>query len=695
MALEYLPLLLPTIPLIVALLAPLSGRIDRIVTQVALGLFGSYAESRKRFNTRQVSVLKGAHFGETYKVYASKTFLYATLVALVGAIGGVYLFVGVRAVLITTDIPSQLPWLLGFFLERPAEMNVGQLFAILLASSATIGVFGAFSTYQVRWTMSRYVANDRERRIDATLKRNVAFIYALSRSGMPFPKILRTLSAHTGVYGESAREIRVTVKDLDIYGSDLLSALERMRDRTPSESLEDFAENLGSVLRSGRSIPEFLREQYDRFKDEERAQQEQFLELLGTLAEAYVTVFVAGPLFLITILVVIGLLLGGTLEFLRVLVYLLLPLSTVGFVIYLDSITEDVREIPEDGPESEVRDRFADVRVRDPGGRTIADGGVTPTAANWYRLSIYRRLRPAISRLRDPVRLLTEEPVLILLGTVPLGLLWVVAAWWQPLTAGVNELSAYDDPLILATLFVTGSFAVTYEVSRRRVKAIEASVPDFLDRLASTNEAGMAIVESFERVVRSDLGALSEELRKTWADIMWGAHVESALQRFQTRVQTPAITRVVTLTTNAMRATNDIGPVLRIAADEAKSTQRLERDRRNELLTYMVVVYIAFFVFLVIVVSLDTVFIPSIPTGEEFAGGAASGATGIGLGGTLQNLTQATKDAYGLLFFHAAIIQGFFSGFVAGQMGEGSVKAGAKHATLMLAIAYVVFLVFG
>jgi flagellar protein FlaJ len=258
----------------------------------------------------------------------------------------------------------------------------------------------------------------------------------------------------------------------------------------------------------------------------------------------------------------------------------------------------------------------------------------------------------------------------------------------------VTAFAAYDDALIQATLFVSGTFAVTYEVSQRRIRAIQASVPDFLDRLASTNEAGMAIVESFERVVRTDLGALSTELQRTWADITWGAHVERALSRLQYRVQTPAITRVVTLTTNAMSATNDIGPVLRIAADEAKSTRRLERDRRNELLTYMVVVYISFFVFLVIVVALDTVFIPSIPTGEEFAGTAGSG-TGLGFGGNLQNLTQATKDAYSLLFFHAGIVQGFISGFVAGQMGEGSVKAGAKHGTVMLAIAYVVFLIFG
>ncbi|MFB6095371.1 MAG: type II secretion system F family protein [Halodesulfurarchaeum sp.] len=694
MVLEFLPLLLVLLLILPPALAPVSALTDTALTRIALSVFGPYAQRRRSGNTRQVGWLRSAHVAETYRAYASKTFLYASMVALAGGIAGAYLFAALLTALNTPGIAAQLPEPLGTFLTDMETLGPLQLFVLLLISNATVGVFGGFITYQLRWGYPRYVAGDRRRRIDSTIKRNVAFIFALSRSGMPFPKILGILSQNTGVYGETAREIGVTVKDIDLFGTDLLTALRRMSKRTPSEELEDLAENLGSVLRSGRSIPSFLRDQYEYFKAEEEAQQEQFLDLLGTLAEAYVTVFVAGPLFLITILVIMGLLLGGTLSFLRAMVYLIIPLSTIGFVIYLDSVTEDIREMVGEEEFTPETGRFSDIRVAAHGSAGAADGGRVRHARNWYRLEIYRTLRPYLRRLRDPFRLLTEDPVAILLVTVPIAAIWVVAAWFPTLNAGVTAIGAYDDPLIQATLFVTGSFALVYEVHRRRLKAIEAAIPDFLDRLASTNEAGMAIVESFGRTIRSDLGALTPELERAWADIQWGAHVENALVRFQRRVETPAITRVVTLTTNAMSATNDIGPVLRIAADEAQASRRLERERRNELLTYLVVVYMAFFVFLVIVVALDQVFIPSIPTAEQYPAGAGSGVAGVGLGGNLQQLTQATKDAYSLLFFHAGIVQGFVSGFVAGQMGEGSVKAGAKHATGMLAIGYLVFIVF-
>ncbi|MEF8771591.1 type II secretion system F family protein [Halodesulfurarchaeum sp.] len=669
----------------------MSHRVNQLVSRIALSLFGTFVSERRSINVRQVASLAGAHDPDTYRVYAAKTFLYATLAALAGSVFGVYIFIAVRQAMVAAGIPDLMPWLLGVLRNEPSEMGILGLFVLLLLSSATIGAIGAYGAYQIRWYLPRYAAGERSRRVDSTLKRNIAFLFALSRSGMPFSQVLRTLGKHTAVYGETAREFSVTMKDIDLLGADLVSSIERTSQRTPSDQLEEFTKNLASVLRSGGSLTDFLQEQYAYFLDEESAQQQRFIELLGALAEAYVTVFVAGMLFLITILVVVGLLLGGTLTFLHILVYLILGLANVGFIIYLDTVTEDRAD-----PEQEVSYEAESALVPELSvSENPTDRQTSGTEAkNRYRLAIARRLGPIRRALRDPARLLTDRPSTILAVTVPFGLLWLVAAWWPTLVTGVVDPAALDDALIQVTLFVTGTYAVTYEIGHRRVKQIEAAIPDFLERLAATNEAGMSMVESFGRVARSDLGALSTEMRRTWADMQWGAHMETALRRFEHRIRTPAITRVTTLTTNAMGATNDIGPVLRIAADEAKSARRLERDRRNELLTYVVVVYVAFFVFLGIVLALDQVFIPSIPTGVDVGGGAAPG-TGLGIGGSLGELTDAKKDAYGLVFFHAGIIQGYVSGFVAGMMSDGRLSSGAKHATAMLAIAYVFFLIFG
>jgi len=46
------------------------------------------------------------------------------------------------------------------------------------------------------------------------------------------------------------------------------------------------------------------------------------------------------------------------------------------------------------------------------------------------------------------------------------------------------------------------------------------------------------------------------------------------------------------------------------------------------------------------------------------------------------------------IFLHLTLVQGFFSGLVAGKMGEGSVSAGLKHSLVMMLLGYVVLKFF-
>ena len=154
-------------------------------------------------------------------------------------------------------------------------------------------------------------------------------------------------------------------------------------------------------------------------------------------------------------------------------------------------------------------------------------------------------------------------------------------------------------------------------------------------------------------------------------------------------MSTASVTRVVTLIRNAMRASNEIGPVLRIAAEQARADQRLRRQRRQEMATYLIVIYISFIVFLVVIMAIDYVLIPNLPDTTVDAS-AASGAPGV-VGG----IEGGTVPTYRLVFLHAALVQSLLSGLVGGMMGGGSLKDGVKHATVMLSITYLVLTLLG
>jgi len=219
------------------------------------------------------------------------------------------------------------------------------------------------------------------------------------------------------------------------------------------------------------------------------------------------------------------------------------------------------------------------------------------------------------------------------------------------------------------------------------LQRLESAIPDMLERLASLNEAGVAVVSSFDRVRRSDLGELNAEVDRIWRDIKWGATVEQALNRFERRVQTPSVTRTVTLLTNSMRASNEIGPVLRIASEQARADQRLKRKRKQEMFTYIIVIYVSFLVFLVVIGAIDRVLIPNLPTQDALTGGSSA----VQSAPSFLQINSEKVDQYRLTFFHAGLIQAMLSGLVGGQMGGGSIKDGMKHASIMLLITYLVF----
>jgi flagellar protein FlaJ len=259
-------------------------------------------------------------------------------------------------------------------------------------------------------------------------------------------------------------------------------------------------------------------------------------------------------------------------------------------------------------------------------------------------------------------------------------------------SASIPELvGIVDGPIVQVTILALLGIAVAHEVRKRRVRAVEAEMPDFLDRMASINEAGATVVGSLGRLSDAELGRLSDEIGRVWRDIEWGATVGEAMARMERRTGAPTVSRAVTLIRNAMAASGDISPVLRIAADEAKEIRRLERERRQEMLTYLVVIYVSFFVFLGIIVALTVSFIPAIESAGAAGGvGGGGGVAGVDPG-VLGGLGDVDTAAYELLFFHAAAIQGICSGIVAGQLGEGSVSDGVKHATVLLLFAYGVF----
>lgn len=680
----FIPLLIGIALSGVLLLPLLSDRAEIVLDGIGQALLSETVNTDQR-QRDQLPHMEAAHVPRSHRSFSSQTVLYSILA-------------GIATGCMSLTIVWELLSFLGGMTDSAnivARLDAVGLFelwprvgiTVVLSGTAAVAV-GVLANW-LRWVVLGQQSYARGSQIDATLPRTVAFMYALSRSGMAFPQVLRTLADNRRVYGEAAVEVNATVQQMDLFGVDLQTAIEDMGDRTPSENMAELSENLGSVLGSGRSLSSYLRSQYERYKEEAEAQQEQYLELLATLAEAYVTVLVAGPLFVITTLAVIGLVLQDTLPVIRVMTYVGIPLATFAFIVYVDSVTESVGTPGEGDP-------MDDDTLTMQQGPTATDGGVAGERWRLQRemLDIYDRLDRVLTWLTQPWQIILRRPTLTLWITAPFALGWIAVSIGEFERSLFGVLEAVVPPLTEAVIVMLGIYSVVYEIQKRRARSIEKAIPDFLDRFASVNDAGMSIVESFRRVKDSDLGGLTPELERAWQDIQWGSDVATALQRMDRRVRSPVVTRAVTLSTNAMETSDDIAPVLEIAADEARSTHVLNRQRKQTMLTYLVVIYVSFFVFLGIMAALMVSFIPAIEDVMAQMAESTSGSTGAAPGGGLGIVGSGGEtniSGYETIFFHVTLIQSACSGLVAGQLGQNSVKDGVKHVTIMLLITYVLF----
>lgn len=669
--------------------------IERFLNRLSRLLFARFVSPSPGRERR----LEAAYISTTYPTYAAKTLLFTLLAFIAGLITGAYIIAGVMTVMeplvrTLSGLPDTITHPIGIRHDYTFDITHRTRWIVLVLGGIAIGILTAVLSYVLRWQLPASDAAVRAQGIEEGLPRTTAFMFALSRGGMEFPQILRTLARNREVYGETAKEMNVAVREMDMFGRDMITALRRMSRRTPSEQFKTFSENMTSILQSGSDLSVFFREQYERFRDEQEQRQEEVLELLATIAEMYVTVLVAGMLFLITILLVFGLLVADTFMLLVLLIYIMIPLGNAAFALILQQKLDELGIAKKSGAKYlQHLDPTTPVNDSPQLSQTQPDGGIASAheQENRRMLTLYDKMSRFKRFMRNPLRTFLRNPTRVLWVTVPIALLVLFVRMPAAFQAEGIAYRVLDDLLIQSALFVLITYAVVREYYKRRINKIEAATPELLERLASLNEAGMSVVEGFERLRGSDLGVLTPEIERIWRDIEYGSNVDDSLVRFGRRVRTIAVTRVVTLLTNAMRASGDMGPVLRVAAEQARAEVKLRRKRQQQMMTYLVVIYVSFFVFLVIVVAVNEVLIPSLP---ETVPTPDSDDVSRLPGGADQfsQLGEVNKAAYSLIFFHGAMIQAACAGFIAGQLGEGSLRDGAKHAAIMVTIAYIAFI---
>lgn len=305
------------------------------------------------------------------------------------------------------------------------------------------------------------------------------------------------------------------------------------------------------------------------------------------------------------------------------------------------------------------------------------------------KLEQERQTRKGFGRfMKHPFEVLTEKPENILIVCIPLGLLFFIGGFiFMVRSYGMSVLfktTSIDDFLVFALLICIIPLAVLDFREQMRIKNLENALPNFFRDLAGMNDSGMTLPNAVHIVATAEYGALTPHIRKLDNEMSWGVGFVEALYRFGNGLGTNLSDRSVDLIAKASRAGGDISEVLRAAAKDTFETVNLQQERFNNMIIYVIIVLVAFAVFLFVIAILVSSFLTTMA--EAGATATASGAHGFG--GIIDLFL------YKRLFSHAAMLQAFFSGLVAGQMGEGRFVGGLKYSAIMLIIAWITFRFF-
>lgn len=516
-------------------------------------------------------------------------------------------------------------------------------------------------------------AGNRKRAINENMPYATAFLYVLQRGGgMTIFEIMKALSKQPHLYGTTSNEFGNIIQNIEYFGKDLKDALWEAADRTPSENFKDLADGLISIISSGGDITLYLKNKTELYKANANKAHKHFLETLGLLAEVYITVFVVGPLFLMVILVVMSMINNSGPTNLYILVYGVIPFGTAGFLIFLDMLTGEAEKLPEEKSLGTKPDFFSDIRVKP---ATSEDLLLIKKIEYLEKVSKVKKI------LFHPIKAMLDKPIYAFAISAQLAIGYFIFAFQKnrPYYGGFVEIAqVLDDHIYFSLLLLFIPYVIFNELKNLKNKQIEEQIPEFLKRLASINGTGILLADAIAITAQSNMGSLRYEIKRTVEDIRWNSNLPEALKRFESRVRTNMTRRSITLIARASESTGNIHQVISTVAQDADIEKNLKKERASEMFIYVFIIFITFFVFLIIVYVLAAFFLPALE-------GASNPAMSLG---------GFNLEEYTLLFFHAALLQGFCSGLVAGKMGSGKITSGLKYSLAMMTVSYILFRVF-
>jgi len=497
----------------------------------------------------------------------------------------------------------------------------------------------------------------RKNKINLNLPYAVTYMQALSTT-LTLYELFRSVYEAKDLYGEVSKECGVIVREVELFGNDIITAIEKAMEMTPSDNFKGLLNDLLLIYRTGGDLHAFFSDKADYYREISKNAMESLMEFLEMIAEIYVTAFVAGPIALIIIIVAQNISGRNVLGNLMPILYIALPLAAmvlIGILLILLP-PNNYSIIHKNRDENEFPRSILLNKRRRPNS------------------SFVKKIRFRMDTLKFKYAL--RHPIITYGSTyVPAiitGIIFAIVGislWY----AGVIEIlfPVYTSQVAVCIVIILAILpvSISYEIRNHYVKRYERQLPGLLREISDMRTVGMSLTRAMQMVGDHSKGALATEAKIVSEEVRYGSLLTSSLLRMEERIGLMTVKRAITLLVRASEVTDYIGEILRIATEDQEHYLKMKNKRFNVSFIYLAIIYLSVGIFLFTSYQLNVSFVHSFDALN----------TAIYTGNSVEQM------------FIIGIILAFFSGLMAGQLSANTMLSGLKHSIIMLIMNVIVF----
>jgi flagellar protein FlaJ len=191
------------------------------------------------------------------------------------------------------------------FILLPLLSGIPFLSVMNFAFSLVIAASAALITLMLMYLYPGMKAGSRRGPIDRNLPYVSNFLTLLSSSNVP-PSVIFESMAKIDALKEVRLEFSNIIRDVGVFGGDLLSSIVQNAKLTPNDKLGEILEGYVATVRTGGNPTEYLKITTENVTKDRIGKLDMMLESLAAMAEIYIMMLVAAPLLFIVLFVTLG-----------------------------------------------------------------------------------------------------------------------------------------------------------------------------------------------------------------------------------------------------------------------------------------------------------------------------------------------------------------------------------------------------